>query len=78
MRQSRAPVSVKNNAKKMMLAIKYFETSLDTQGLDKIIQDLDRTEASMRRDCEENMEKIRKTREELLKQKEMASQLQST
>ena len=78
MRQSRAPVSVKNNTKKMMLAIKYFEASLDIQGLDKKIQDLDRKEASMRRDLEENMEKIRKTREELLKQKEMASQLQST
>ena len=78
MRQSRAPVSVKDNAKKMILAVKYFEASLDTQGLDKKIQDLDRKEASMGRDFEENMEKIRKTREELLRQKEMASQLQST
>ena len=37
--------------------------------------DLDRTEASMRRDFEEKMEKIRKTREQLLRQKEMAAEL---
>ena len=60
-RQSRAPVSVENNAKKMMLAVKHFEASLDTRGLDKKIQDLERTEANMRRDFEEKMEKIKKS-----------------
>ena len=74
-RQSRAPVSVENNAKKMMLAVKHFEASLDTRGLDKKIQDLERTEANMRRDFEEKMEKIKKTREQLLRQKAMASEL---
>ena len=44
----------------MMLAVKHFEASLDTRGLDKKIQDLDRTEASMRRDFEEKMEKLEK------------------
>ena len=58
----------------MMLAVKHFEASLDTRGLDKKIQDLDRTEASMRRDFEEKMEKLAK-KEQLLRPKEMASEL---
>ena len=44
----------------MMLAVKHFEASLDTRGLDKKIQDLDRTEASTRRDFKEKMEKLEK------------------
>ena len=50
---------------------------MDIRGLDTKTQDLKNAEISMRRDFEEKIDQIGKTREQLLKQNEMASELHS-